>query len=121
MKTEKYVLSVICVGVCLYAAKMVVGVIGLARYQGPGALLALLEVATFLGAGLIPLIFLWQADKKMRKALYVVWMVCIAYVSLLAINTLRLGLFTAGAIHLSVWVAIVVLLVRALREKYKHT
>lgn len=120
MKTQRYVLIALCSGVCVWSATMVVSVLGLARAQGPFALLGLLEVAAFAGAGLLPLLLLWKADSKYRTVLVAVWALCITYVSLLALNLLRLGFFTAAAFYLALWTAIAVLLIRTLRLAHKN-
>jgi hypothetical protein len=112
MKIEKDVLSVLCAGVCVWAARMVVGVIGLARHQGPMALLALLEVAAFLGAGLIPLLMVWLSPKKKRKWPDAIWAVCALYVVVLALNYSRYDPL-AGTVRLALWISIIILFIRA--------
>ena len=115
MKIERYILSVLCGGVCIWAATMVVGVIGLAVHQGAFALLALLEVATFLGAGLLPLLILWSSPEKTNKWAFRAWLLCIGYVTLLSLNSCRIDLIP-GAIRFTLWIMIVVLFTRATRD-----
>ena len=117
MKTQKYVLIALCLGVCVWSARMGFGVVGLARVQGWSALAGLLEVAVFGGAGLLPLVLLGKPEAKYRLALVAVWAVCLAYVSLLALNLLRLGHFAAAGLHLALWAAIAVLAIRTLRRR----
>jgi len=119
MKAEKYVLSALCVGVCIWSATMVAGVVGLARTQGLSALFALFEVATFVGAGLVPLVLIWTSG-SWKKALIGVWVVCISYVTVLALNCLRLDLVAKGTMRLALWMVIAVLFIRALRQAPKH-
>lgn len=115
MKAEKTILTVLCLGVCLWSARMVVGVIGLASTQGALQLLALLEVVTFAGAGLIPLLLLWKRPLTLSRIAIGIWVVCMVYATLLALNLVRVGLYAKGGVRLALWVAIAVLTVRALR------
>jgi hypothetical protein len=120
MKSEKHILTVLCLGVCIWSATMIVGVFGLARTQGPSALWALLEVAAFVGAGLLPLLLIWKSDAGHEKVIVGIWTVCVGYVNLLALNALRLGLFAKASVRLALWIVIAILLVRALRATHKH-
>jgi hypothetical protein len=117
MKIEKYILTALCVGVCIWSATMIAGVINLARLQGPPpyAILASLEPAAFLGAGLLPLLLTWRPSARHQKKLLGAWAICMTYVTLLALNMLRLGLHERASIRLALWGAIVVLLIRTQR------
>jgi len=111
MKTEKYILTALCAVVFIWVIKMVVGIIGLARYQGPSQLLALIEVAAFMGAGVIPLLAAWLSSPQ-KKWLYVLWAPCILYVCFLAIRyTIHNPI--PGAIRLLLWIAIIALVARS--------
>lgn len=112
MKTQKLILIALCLGACLWSAKIIVGVVGLARVQGSPGLVGWLEVGAFCGAGLLPLLLIRNSGAKHKPVLVGIWVPCIAYVTLLALNFMRLGLVTAGAIRLALWIAIAVLLVR---------
>jgi hypothetical protein len=120
MKTQRHILTALCVGACIWSATMIAGVFGLARAQGSFALMGLLEVAAFAGAGLLPLLLIWKSDAKRKTVLVAIWAVCVTYVSLLALNLMRLGFFTEGSVHLALWIAIAVLLVRTLRLSHKN-
>ena len=115
MKTEKYILTALCAIGCLWAIKMVVGVVGLALHQDVSALAAFFEIGAFVGAALIPLAFLWLSRARMRSWLLGPWVLSVAYVCLLSLNGLRLGLPISG-VTLAFWVAIVILFARALRR-----
>lgn len=115
MKVQKTVLTVLCAVVCLWAAWMVVGVIGLARYQGPAQLLELIEVAMFMGAGVFPLLLAWWTKSARHRWLFIAAVTCLAYVTVLALNTLRLGLWPQGAVRLALWIVIATLVIRMRR------
>jgi len=119
MKTEKLFLGVLCLGACVWSTSMIISVVALARYQGPSALFALIEVAAFVGAGLVPLLFIRKSEKKDGKLMIVLWVICVAYASLLAINALRLELFTKGAVRLALWIAITALFIRVIKHQRK--
>lgn len=68
----------------------------------------------------MPLLLVWQSGAKKRKVLTGVWVVCIVYVSLLALNLLRSGFLTKGIIRLSLWIVIGVLVVRMLRQAHQN-
>ncbi len=115
MKMQKYVLVALCLGVCVWVTRMGFDVVGLAHVQEWPALAGLLEVAAIGGAGLLPLLLLWKPEAKYRPALVGGWAACIAYVSLLALNLLRLGYFAPAGLRLVLWAAIAVLAIRTLR------
>ncbi len=112
MKIEKLILSVLCAVVCIWVAKMIIGVVGLAYHQGAYNLLALFEVAMFAGAGAIPLVLIWRSPAKRSKWLFIVWTICTVYVVLLAANALRLGLMGVGISRFAIWTIIAILFVR---------
>jgi hypothetical protein len=115
MKTQKYVLIALCLGVCLWSARMGFGVVGLARVQEWSALTGLLEIAAFGGAGFSPLLLLWRPEAKYRSSLVAAWALCIGYVGLLALNLLRLGYFAPAGLRLALWATIAVLAIRTVR------
>lgn len=98
---------------------MIVGVLGLARAQGAFALWGWLEVAAFTGAGVLPLLLMGKAGAKYKTVLLAGWALSITYVSLLALNLLRLGIFVQGSVRLSLWIVIAILLVRILHTSKK--
>ena len=121
MKTQRYILTALCLSACVWAAAMVVGVLGLVRAQGSFAWMSSLEIAGFSGAGLLPLVLIRRADLgRRRTALVAAWALCLTYVTLLALNLLRLGFFTKASLRLALWTAIAVLLVRTLRLPQNH-
>ena len=121
MKTQRYILTALCLGVCVWAAAMIMGVVGLVRAQGSFEWMSWLEIAAFSGAGLLPLVLIRKADPRWRRtALVAAWALCLTYVTLLALNLLRLGFFTKASLRLALWTAIAVLLVRTLRLPQNH-
>lgn len=107
-------LIILCVGACLWSAKMAVGALAVARGDNPLPLVGLLEIAAFAGAGALPLLLLATRGRRRRTALAAAWAPCLAYVLLLALNLLRLGFLVAGGIRLAVWLAIAFLTLRSL-------
>lgn len=111
-KVERALLTGLAVGVLACSAWMAVGVIGLARHEGPRALGALLEVAAFVGVAVVPLRVRWSR----ATAWLAVWAGCLTYVTVLALNALRLGLYLEGALRLALWIALAALFLR-LRDR----
>lgn len=99
---------------------MIGEVVDLAGSDGSVGWMGVLEIAAFTGAGLLPLLLIWKSAAGYRKALLVIWGLCFAYVSSLALNLLRLGLFAKAGVRLAVWTAIAVLLVRTLRASRRN-
>jgi hypothetical protein len=121
MKTQRYILTALCLGVCVWAAAMIMGVLGLVRAQGSFEWMSWLEITAFSGAGLLPLVLIRKADPGWRRtALVAACALCLTYVTLLALNLLRLGFFTKASLRLALWTAIAVLLVRTLRLPQNH-
>lgn len=120
VKTQKYILTALCLAVCVWSVTMIVGLVGLSRAQGWSALTNWLEVAAFFGAGFLPLILIWKAELgRNRTFLVATWALCLTYVGLLALNLMRLGFLGKAGIRLVVWAAIAVLFVRTLRLSQK--
>jgi len=111
MKTEKIVLTVLCVGACIWCIKMLVGVIGLSRHQDVSTAAAVFELAMFFGAGSLPLIAIWLIGDRKRKWLYLLWTPCILHAVFLAISYSRVSP-SGGFVRLFLWFAIVVLFIR---------
>ncbi|MGH8018218.1 MAG: hypothetical protein ACREIA_07995 [Opitutaceae bacterium] len=113
-KTRPFTVSALAalgIAVGVWVAKMLVGVILLARHQDVPVLTAVFEMAMFLGAGLIPLAAVWLVEDERRRWLYVLWAPCILYVSFLAVRYCLASPF-AGAMRLLLWAAIIVLFIR---------
>jgi hypothetical protein len=99
---------------------MIRDIVDLAGADGLFGWMGVLEIAAFTGAGLLPLLLIWKSAASYRKTLLVIWGLCFAYVSLLALNLLRLGLFAKASVRLVVWSAMAVLLVRTLQASRRN-
>lgn len=118
---KRHILTVLCVLQLAYLGKIIVSVIGLARYQDIPVLSAVFECSMWLGAALIPLLATWRPGGRRRRWPYFLWAPCILYVVFISINFFIRGPFSItssliGVGRLLAWLAIAVLFIHVSRK-----
>jgi|GEM_PF-6609679 hypothetical protein len=116
----KQLLIVLCIVGTLWSLKMIFAAAQMTNAEGVFPPLFAWELFAFFGAATLPLLFIWKPRVQPRALILTIWALCIVYVSVLALNLIRVGLVANGCVRLALWVAIAFLFIRMLRLSLKN-